>query len=88
MSDGRGAIEAALSVSIVVSKGKQFFMALLQRFEPCQPFIDRDLSHSVTCLRCQRHPTTTMPSSSHGCQTIFEIILRLRRLRVLLEGTC
>jgi hypothetical protein len=33
-------------VSVVVAKGQQFFMALLQRLEPCQALVDRDLSHA------------------------------------------
>jgi hypothetical protein len=33
-------------VSVVVAKGQQFLMALLQRLEPCQTLVDRDLSHA------------------------------------------
>ena len=31
---------------VVVAKGQQFFMTLLQRLEPCQAFVDRDVSHA------------------------------------------
>ena len=50
---GGGAIEAALSVSVVVAKGQQFFMALLQRLESCQAFVDRDLSHASAFIPIQ-----------------------------------
>jgi hypothetical protein len=41
---------------------------LLERLEPSQSFIDRDLSHRSTFIAALWYPTTTMASSSKRCQ--------------------
>jgi hypothetical protein len=57
-------------MSVVVPKRQEFFVALLQGLEPCQPFIDRDSSHRSTLGAALEWPTTTMASSSKRCQAV------------------
>jgi hypothetical protein len=45
---GRRTVETSLSMSVVLAEGQEFFMELLERLEPCQPFIYRDLSQRST----------------------------------------
>src|SRR3970040_1567535 len=67
---GGSAVETPLPVGVVVAKRQKFLVALLQGLEPCQPFIDRDLSHRSTLVAASQWPTTTMASSSKRCQAV------------------
>jgi hypothetical protein len=48
--------EPPLSVCVVVAERQQLLVPPLQRLEPGQPFVDRDLCHVFTCA--------SMPSTS------------------------